>query len=201
MKALLRAISLGTYAPGARLAYTVHWKSLLPHCLCIIFGRAKDFGGGAVMGGVICSAEVVACIPRCLDALCLNNKGLQIVKDCNALRSFVRIFTSGTIGHGVEAPSLATESIGCSALFQWKPMLRRKYSVSTDDGEFSKMETSKQITEASPRWFLANIESFLPECINNAARLLETILQNLDTCRIFIDKKGIEAVLSCSPCH
>ncbi|KAF9590264.1 hypothetical protein IFM89_032042 [Coptis chinensis] len=43
---------------------------------------------------------------------------------------------------------------------------------------------------------LANIESFLHECINNAARLLETILRIADTyASIFIDKKGIEAVL------
>ncbi|KAF9587900.1 hypothetical protein IFM89_006154 [Coptis chinensis] len=273
MKALLRAISLGTYAPGSSARLYGSAESLLPHCLCIIFRRAKDFGGGvfslaatvmsdlihkdptcfpvldaadlpsafleAVMGGVICSAEAVACIPQCLDALCLNNKGLQAVKDCNALRSFVRIFTSRTyvralsgdapgslstgldelmrhasslrgpgvdmlmeilftiskIGHGVEAPSLATESIGCSAPVPMETDAEESILVSTDDGEFSKMETSEQITEASPDGSLANIESFLPECINNAARLLETILQNADTCRIFIDKKGIEAVL------
>lgn len=40
-----------------------------------------------------------------------------------------------------------------------------------------------------------NLETFLPECINNAVRLLETILQNADTSRVFIEKKGIEALL------
>jgi hypothetical protein len=33
----------------------------------------------------------------------------------------------------------------------------------------------------------SSIESFLPECICNAARLLETVLQNTDTCRLFIE--------------
>ncbi|KAF9597466.1 hypothetical protein IFM89_018912 [Coptis chinensis] len=43
MKALLRAISLGTYAPGARLAYLIQMESLLPHCLCIILRKSKRF--------------------------------------------------------------------------------------------------------------------------------------------------------------
>jgi hypothetical protein len=41
----------------------------------------------------------------------------------------------------------------------------------------------------------SNLETFLPECINNAVRLLETVLQNADTSRVFIEKKGIEALL------
>ncbi|KAF9610159.1 hypothetical protein IFM89_020323 [Coptis chinensis] len=138
----------------------------------------------AVIGGVICSVEAI-CIPQCLGALCLNNKGLQAVKDCNALRSFVRIFTSRTyvralsgdapgslsagldelmshasslrglgvdmlmeilftiskIGHGVEAPSLSTESIGCSAPIPMETRCEESITVSTDGGEFSKMET------------------------------------------------------------
>lgn len=35
----------------------------------------------------------------------------------------------------------------------------------------------------------------MPDCISNVTRLLETVLQNSDTCRIFIEKKGIECVL------
>jgi len=41
----------------------------------------------------------------------------------------------------------------------------------------------------------SNLETFLPDCINNAVRLLETVLQNADTSRVFIEKKGIEALL------
>ncbi|KAF9616997.1 hypothetical protein IFM89_033067 [Coptis chinensis] len=232
------------------------------HCLCIIFKRAKDYGGGvfslaatvmsdlihkdptrfpvldaadlpsafleAVIDGVICSAEAVACIPQRLDALCLNNKGLQDVKDCKCFEVLCKniyfqdvctgsfwdalgslsagldelmrhasslrgpgvdmimeiLFTISKIGHGVEAPSLSTESIGCSAPVLMETDAEESILVSTDDGEFSKMETSEQITEASPDGSLANIESFLPERINNAARLLETILHNADTCHI-----------------
>ncbi|KAJ0477367.1 putative HECT domain, armadillo-like helical, HECT, E3 ligase catalytic domain-containing protein [Helianthus annuus] len=128
MKALLRAISLGTYAPGTTARVYGSEESLLPQCLHVIFKKAKDFGGGmfslaavvmsdlihkdptcysileqaalpsafldAIMDGVLCSAEAITCIPQCLDALCLSNNGLQAVKDRNALRCFVKIFTS-----------------------------------------------------------------------------------------------------------
>ncbi|KAF8414274.1 hypothetical protein HHK36_002275 [Tetracentron sinense] len=273
MKALLRAISLGTYAPGSTARIYGSEESLLPHCLCIIFGRAKDFGGGvfslaatvmsdlihkdptcfpvldaaglpsafldAIMGGIICSAEAVTCIPSCLDALCLNNNGLQAVKDRNALACFVKIFTSRTyiralsgdtsgslstgldelmrhasslrgpgvdmlieilttisrIGSGVEGSSSSTDSLCSSVPVPMESDAEDRSLVSSDDGESSKMESSEQTADPSSDGSFVNVESFLPECISNAARLLETILQNADTCRIFIEKKGIEAVL------
>lgn len=273
MKALLRAISLGTYAPGSTTRIYGSEESLLPHCLCIIFRRAKDFGGGvfslaatvmsdlihkdptcfpvldaaglpsafmdAIMDGILCSAEAIACIPQCLDALCLNNNGLQAVKDRNALRCFVKIFTSRTylraltgdtpgslssgldelmrhasslrgpgvdmlieilnaiskIGSGTESPPSSSDSMCPSTPIPMETDAEDRNLVASDDKESSKMESSEQAMEPSSDASLANIESFLPECISNAARLLETILQNADTCRIFVEKKGIEAVL------
>ncbi|OVA07229.1 Ubiquitin-associated domain/translation elongation factor EF-Ts [Macleaya cordata] len=273
MKALLRAISLGTYAPGTTPRIYGSEESLLPACLCIIFRKAKDFGGGvfslaatvmsdlihkdptcfplldaadlpsafldSIISGVLCSAEAVTCIPPCLDALCLNNNGLQAVMDRNALRCFVRIFTCRTyiralsgdtpgslstaldelmrhasslrgpgvdmlieilntilkIGAGVQAPSSSDDSMSSSTPVPMETDAEEKSLVLSEDGEPSKMESSDQKTEASSDGLLMNAESFLPECISNAARLLETILQNADTCRLFIEKKGIEAVL------
>ncbi|KAL5974363.1 E3 ubiquitin-protein ligase upl1 [Asimina triloba] len=275
MKALLRAISLGTYAPGTTSRIYGSEESLLPHCLCIIFKRAKDFGGGvfslaatvmsdlihkdptcfpvldaaglpcafldAIMSGVLCSAEAVTCIPQCLDALCLNNSGLQAVKDRNALRCFVKIFTSraylralvgdntaaslssgldelmrhasslrspgvdmlieilnsiAKIGSGVDISSSSADQQGPSLPVPMDTDAEER----NDEGDLSKVESMEQITEAasdslSASIELANVESFLPECISNTARLLETVLQNADTCRVFIEKKGIEAIL------
>ncbi|RVW50067.1 E3 ubiquitin-protein ligase UPL1 [Vitis vinifera] len=247
MKALLRAISLGTYAPGSTTRIYGSEESLLPHCLCIIFRRAKDFDAAglpsafmdAIMDGILCSAEAIACIPQCLDALCLNNNGLQAVKDRNALRCFVKIFTSRTylraltgdtpgslssgldelmrhasslrgpgvdmlieilnaiskIGSGTESPPSSSDSMCPSTPIPMETDAEDRNLVASDDKESSKMESSEQAMEPSSDASLANIESFLPECISNAARLLETILQNADTCRIFVEKKGIEAVL------
>ncbi|KAK6934616.1 HUWE1/Rev1, ubiquitin binding region [Dillenia turbinata] len=273
MKALLRAISLGTYAPGNTTRIYGSEESLLPHCLCTIFKRAKDFGGGvfslaatvmsdlihkdptcfpvleaaglssafidAIMDGFICSADAITCIPQCLDALCLNNNGLQAVGDRNALRCFVKIFTSRTylralagdtpgtlstgldelmrhasslrasgvdmlieilntiskIGSGVEDSCSSTDLPSCSTPV---PMETDTEEINMDgdkETQTSKAETSEQAFEPSSDPSLVNIELFLPECVSNAARLLETILQNADTCRLFVEKKGIEAVL------
>jgi hypothetical protein len=45
MKALLRAISLGTYALGNNATLYGFEESALPFCLCTIFRRSKDFDG------------------------------------------------------------------------------------------------------------------------------------------------------------
>ncbi|KAL2483694.1 E3 ubiquitin-protein ligase [Forsythia ovata] len=273
MKALLRAISLGTYAPGTTARIYGSEENLLPHCLCIIFKRAKDFGGGvfslaatvmsdlihkdptcfsvleaagipsafmdAIMDGVLCSAEAIACIPQCLDALCLNNNGLQAVKDHNALRCFVKVFTSKTylraltgdtsgslssgldelmrhasslrgpgvdmlieilnsiakIGSGLESTSPSTDHPSCSQPVPMETEAENRDIVSSDDRDSCRAESFEQSLESSSDALLSNVESFLPDCISNVARLLETILQNSDTCRIFVEKKGIECVL------
>ncbi|KAL6999109.1 E3 ubiquitin-protein ligase upl1 [Sarracenia purpurea var. burkii] len=273
MKALLHAISLGTYAPGGTARIYGSEESLLPHCLCSIFRRAKDFGGGvfslaatvmsdlihkdptcfpvleaaglpsafidAIMDGALCSAEAITCIPQCLDALCLNNNGLQAVKDRSALRCFVKIFTSRTylraltgdttvtvssgldelmrhasslrgsgvdmlieilnviarIGSGVEAAPSSTDSLCCSTPVPMETDAEERKLVPSDDKESCKIEKSELSSESTSEASLVNVESFLPDCISNVARLLETVLQNNDSCRIFVEKKGIEAVL------
>uniref|UniRef100_A0A2P2M8T8 HECT-type E3 ubiquitin transferase n=1 Tax=Rhizophora mucronata TaxID=61149 RepID=A0A2P2M8T8_RHIMU len=273
MKALLRAISLGTYAPGNTSRIYGSEENKLPQCLCIIFRRAKDFGGGvfslaatvmsdlihkdptcyvvldeaglpsafldAIMDGALCSAEAIMCIPQCLDALCLNNNGLQAVKDTNALRCFVKIFTSRTylralasetpgalssgldellrhasslrgpgvdmmieilnviskIGSGVDASCLPTDPPSSNTPVPMETVAEERSIVPLDDRESSKMVISEQSIEQASDTTTMNVEAFLPDCVSNAARLLETILQNGDTCRIFVEKKGIEAVL------
>lgn len=272
MKALLRAISLGTYAPGNTARIYGSEENVLPHCLCIIFRRAKDFGGGvfslaatvmsdliqkdptcypvldaaglpsafldAIMDDILNSAEAVTCIPQCLDALCLNGNGLQAVKDRNSLRCFVKVFTSRTYLRALTGDTPASLSSGLDELMRHSSSLRGpgvdmlieiletiskigsvedppsvcsdpcsstsvpmemdggdKNLILPDVKESTKTDDIEQINESSPDSSMVNIESFLPDCANNIARLLETILQNADTCRIFVEKKGIEAIL------
>ncbi|GFZ12610.1 LOW protein: E3 ubiquitin ligase-like protein [Actinidia rufa] len=237
VKALLHAISLGTYAPGST-ALISFIKTLLVFPVLEAAGLLSAFLD-AIMDGVLCSAEAITCIPQCLDALCLNNNGLQAVKDRNALRCFVKIFTSRSylrvltgdtpgslssgldelmrhasslrgpgvdmlveilntiakIGSGVEAASLSTDAQCSSTSVPMETDADEGNSVPSDDKGSCKVEKSDQSTDATPDASLMSIESFFPDCISNAARLLETVLQNSDTCRIFVEKKGIEAIL------
>jgi len=272
MKALLRAISLGTYAPGTTARIYGSEESLLPECLRIIFRRAKDFGGGvfslaatvmsdlihkdptcfsvldaaglpaafmdAIIDGVVCSAEAITCIPQCLDALCLNNNGLQAVKDRNALSCLVKIFTSRAylrvlggdtagslssgldelmrhastlrgpavdvlieilntllkLGSAVEAPSSSADSLPCQNPVPMETDSESRSFSSPDGRELPKIETADP-NELSSDSSSVNVESYLPDYVTNAARLLETVLQNSDACRLFIEKQGIEALL------
>lgn len=271
MKALLRAISLGTYAPGSTDRIYGSEESLLPQCLCIIFRRAKDFGGGvfslaatvmsdlihkdptcfsvldaaglpsafmdAIMDGVLSSADAITCIPQCLDALCLNNNGLQAVKDRNALSCFVKIFTSkaylralagdtpGSLSSGLDElmrhastlrgpgvdmlieilntilklgsaddSSPSVDSLSCPAPVPMETDSDIRCLSSLDERETPKTEITDPADLSSDSTLL-NLESYLPDCVSNVCRLLETILQNSDACRLFIEKRGIEAVL------
>ncbi|KAF8060412.1 hypothetical protein N665_1217s0015 [Sinapis alba] len=258
LKALLCAISLGTYAPGNTNLYGSE-ESLLPECLCIIFQRAKYFGGGvfslaatvmsdlihkdptcfnaldsagvtsafldAISDEVICSAEAITCIPQSLDALCLNNSGLQAVKDRNALRCFVKIFTSSSYLRALTGDTPSALSSGLDELLRHQSSLRTygvdmfieilqsmliigsgmeaSTSVSADvttDAAASPMdidadEKSSDEAEPSSASSPANAELFLPDCVCNVARLFETVLQNAEVCSLFVEKKGIDAVL------
>ncbi|KAG7600674.1 UBA-like superfamily [Arabidopsis suecica] len=261
LKALLRAISLGTYAPGNTNLYGSE-ESLLPECLCIIFRRAKDFGGGvfslaatvmsdlihkdptcfnaldsagltsafldAISDEVICSAEAITCIPQCLDALCLNNSGLQAVKDRNALRCFVKIFTSPSYLRALTGDTPGSLSSGLDELLRHQSSLRTygvdmfieilnsmliigsgmeattskpadvptgaapvPMEIDVDEKSLAVSDEAEPSSDTSP----ASIELFLPDCVCNVARLFETVLQNAEVCSLFVEKKGIDAVL------
>ncbi|XP_020586141.1 E3 ubiquitin-protein ligase UPL1-like isoform X2 [Phalaenopsis equestris] len=271
LKALLRVISLATYVPGSSARIDGPEESMLPYCLCIIFRRAKDFGGGvfslaaivmsdlihkdptcypvldaadlpqafldAVMNGVPCSAEAVTCILQCLDALCLNNAGLHLVRERNVLRCFVKIFTSrsylralsgditSSLSNSLDellrhASSLCTSGVdmlveilntianvgSVSESHHCYEFLASSVSVPMEtcsgdktvlssEGEFCWSVSTEQTIDASSDAISLSVESFLPECISNTARLFETVLQNAEICRLFIEKKGIEAIL------
>jgi E3 ubiquitin-protein ligase HUWE1 len=158
MKVLLRTISLATYVPGSSARVDGSEENVLPPCLCKIFKRGKDFGGGvfslaasvmsdlihkdptcytvlnaaglpqafldAIMGGVLYNSDAVSCIPQCLDALCLNNNGLQLVKDRNALRCFVKIFTSRSYLKALSGDTTGALSSGLDELMRHASSLR-----------------------------------------------------------------------------
>ncbi|XP_039689425.1 E3 ubiquitin-protein ligase UPL1 isoform X3 [Medicago truncatula] len=262
MKALLRAISLGTYAPGNTARIYESEDNVLPQCLCIIFRRAKYFGGGvfslaatvlsdliqkdptcfpvldaaglpsafldAIMDDVLYSSEAITCIPQCLDALCLNSNGLQAVKDRNSLRCFVKVFTSRTYLRALTGDTPASLSSGLDELMRHASSLRgpgadmlveiletiskigspvdpsslcpdpcssNSVPMEMDGGDKNVILPDNKESLKADDTELINEESYLPDCVNNVARLLETILQNADTCRIFVEKKGIEAIL------
>ncbi|KAJ7557451.1 hypothetical protein O6H91_05G127400 [Diphasiastrum complanatum] len=275
LKALLRAIALGTYAPGNTARLHGSDESALPACLCTIFRHAKVFGGGvfslaasvmsdlihkeptsyaaldeaglpaafldSISNAVLPSSEAIGCIPNTLDAICVNDAGRKAVKDRNAMACFVKIFTSkiylralandtpGSLASGLDELMRHQDSLREAGIDMCIEILRTIASIGgvldaqapavqdmsvvnspvpmdtdiedrsvllTPVEDLARLESSQQsFFEAISESSHTNMEAFLPECINNAVRLLETILQNSEICKIFIDKKGIEALL------
>ncbi|KAG6513969.1 E3 ubiquitin-protein ligase UPL1-like isoform X1 [Zingiber officinale] len=74
--------------------------------------------------GVPYSSEAVSCIPQCLDALCLNNSGLQMVKERNALKCLTKIFTSTSYLRALNEQSLEMLSNGLDELMRHSSVLR-----------------------------------------------------------------------------
>eukprot|EP00250_Pteridium_aquilinum_P016180 c22986_g1_i1 orf=330-11435(+) len=258
LKVLLRAISLGTYAPGNAGRINGSEENALASCLCTIFRHAKEFGGGVfalaaslmsdlihkdptsfsaldsaglpqafldtITNGVLPSSEAVSCIPHSLDALCLNTTGLASVKERNALGCFVKIFTSKLYLRALsnETPSLLAS--GLDELMRHAPTLRadgvdacigilNTIAVigGVSDASSAPMQeesdanipvpmesdtdgVTQQQSEAATAE-TSNAEAYVLEYIQNASRLLEPLLQNADTSRIFVEKKGVEAFL------
>ncbi|XP_065003917.1 E3 ubiquitin-protein ligase UPL1 isoform X2 [Musa acuminata AAA Group] len=208
-----------------------------PTCFSVL--AAADVPGAfldAIDSGVPCSSEAVSCIPQCLDALCLNNTGLQLVKNCNALRCLIKIFTSASYLRALNDQSLEVLSNGLDELMRHSSLLRasgvdvlieilntilrygscsesystesecssvrlpveinlERDSISLGKGEMSVTGNSEQLNETSFDGTSLISGSFLPEYIGNASRLLEAVLQNANTINIFIERRGIEALL------
>ncbi|KAH7291322.1 hypothetical protein KP509_29G011900 [Ceratopteris richardii] len=266
LKALLRAIALGTYASGNATRLHGSEESALPACLCSIFRHAKEFGGGvfslaasvmsdlinkdptcfpvlqaaglpaafldSIVAGVLPSSDAVGCIPHALDALCLNNSGLQAVNEYKALDCFVKIFTSKSYLKALSGDTPAAIASGLDELMRHAPSLRgpgvdacinilktiaviggSTEETSCQDTEVgdlpTPMETDSEQASSSrgseqrglqgpdsnAESSQSAAETFLPDCINNTVQMLETIFQNADTCRVFIEKGGIEELL------
>ncbi|KAK2383807.1 E3 ubiquitin-protein ligase UPL1 [Trifolium repens] len=155
MKALLRAISLGTYAPGNTTRDT---PASLSSGLDELMRHASSLRGP----GVDMLVEILETISK--------------------------------IGSAMDPSSLCQDP--CSSTSAPMEMDGGDKNLNLPDSmESSRPDDTEQINEPSSDASTMNIESYLPDCVNNVARLLETILQNADTCRIFVEKKGIEAIL------
>jgi len=99
-------------------------------------------------------ANAIACIPQFLDSLWCNNLGIQAINDHGALGCFVKFFTSKTYLRALEGDTPGSLSSSSDELMQHVASFWKKV--------------------------FSNMESFIPDCIRNAAHLLESIHHNTD---------------------
>ena len=100
----------------------------------------------------------------------------------------------------IEVSSLLHDSASSYAFVPMETDLEHKKFISVD-GDESSRETSEMGVDNSTKTLYSNMESFILDCISNATLILESILHTTDRCGVFIEKKGIEALLQVFGLH
>ncbi|XP_024977054.1 E3 ubiquitin-protein ligase UPL2-like isoform X1 [Cynara cardunculus var. scolymus] len=176
----------------------------------------------SVRAGVLPSSKSLTCVPNGLGAICLNATGLEAVRETSALRFLVDIFTDKKyvlpMNDGIVPLANAIEelmrhvsslrSTGVDLIIE----IINKIS-STDDnkctlqsgkanGSVMDMDTEEK-ENAGPCLVGAtdstlegvSDEHFIQLNISHVMVLVHRTMENAETCRLFVEKAGIEALL------
>ncbi|KAK9080849.1 hypothetical protein SSX86_000608 [Deinandra increscens subsp. villosa] len=167
----------------------------------------------SVTAGVLPSSKSLACVPNGLGAICLNTKGLEAVKEKSTLRFLVDIFTDEKyvlpmndaivpLANAVEellrhvsslrstGVDLIIEIINKIALIDDSKGTEQACNVSGSNVmDMDTEEKEKSTLEG------VNDEPFIQSCIFHVMVLVHRTMENAETCRFFVEKSGIEALL------
>ncbi|KAM7259413.1 hypothetical protein ACFE04_015154 [Oxalis oulophora] len=183
-----------------------------PTCLSALLedGIPEKFIDSVCLG-VLPSAKALTCVPNGLGAICLNTKGLELVKVNGALRFLVQIFTKKKyvaamneavvpLANAVEellrhASSLRTIGVDIiieiiNKISSLADSFSAKSSDKTAVSTSMEMDTEDKETEEG-----ISDEQFVQLCIFHLMVLLHRVLENTETCRLFVEKSGIETLL------
>ncbi|KAK9270546.1 hypothetical protein L1049_026127 [Liquidambar formosana] len=178
----------------------------------------------SVAAGILPSSKALTCVPNGLGAISLNAKGLEAVKETSALRFLVDIFTTKkyvvAMNEGIVPLANAVEellrhvsslrSTGVDIIIE---IVDRIASIGDDNctGSSGKvsgstaMEMDSEDKENEGNCCLVGAmdssaegisnEQFIQLCIFHVMVLVHRVMENSETCRLFVEKSGIEALL------
>ncbi|KAJ8747983.1 hypothetical protein K2173_013121 [Erythroxylum novogranatense] len=178
----------------------------------------------SVVAGVLPSSKALTCVPNGLGAICLNSKGLEAVKETSALRFLVDIFTSKKyvlamndaivpLSNAVEELLRHVSSLRNTGVDMMIEIIEKISSFGENNfvGPLGKvsgssaMETDSGDKENEGHCSLVggvdlgqegfSNEQFVQLCIFHLMVLLHRTMENSETCRLFVEKSGIEALL------
>ncbi|XP_065881477.1 E3 ubiquitin-protein ligase UPL2-like [Euphorbia lathyris] len=178
----------------------------------------------SVVAGLLPSSKALTCVPNGIGAVCLNAKGLEAVRETSALRFLVDIFTSKKyvlamneaivpLANAVEellrhvsslrgtGVDIIIEIVDRIASFGDNSSAGSSEKVSAD----TEMEMDSEVKENDGHCCLVrgadagaegiSKEQFIQLCIFHLMVLLHRTMENSETCRLFVEKSGIEALL------
>ncbi|KAL6511581.1 hypothetical protein OROGR_021178 [Orobanche gracilis] len=178
----------------------------------------------SVEAGILPSPKAITCIPNGLGAICLNSKGLEAVRETAALRFLVDIFTDRKYVMAVNEAivplsnaleellrhvsslrgscvDLIIEIINRTALLadDNSKVVYRKTDVmdmdSVDSEDKENLGGCSQAGEADGSVEAISDQQCLQLGIFHVIVLAHRTLENSETCRLFVEKSGIEAIL------
>ncbi|RYR42131.1 hypothetical protein Ahy_A08g038588 [Arachis hypogaea] len=179
----------------------------------------------SVASGVLPSSKALTCIPNGLGAICLNTKGLEVVRETSSLRFLVEVFTSKKyvlamndaivpLANSVEELLRHVSSMRSTGVDVIIEIIHKITSFgngnetgsSGKDNEGSAMETDSVDKENESSCGLVDTvdsaaevvtdEQFVQLCIFHLMVLVHRTMENSETCRLFVEKSGIEALLT-----
>ncbi|XP_019701852.1 E3 ubiquitin-protein ligase UPL2 [Elaeis guineensis] len=177
----------------------------------------------SVISGILPSSKALICIPNGLGAICLNAKGLEAVEQTAALRFLVDIFTTRkylvAMNEGVVLLANAMEellrhvsslrSTGVDIIIE---IINKLASMGEDKckdssgnlDENAAMETDLEDKLNEGHDLVSALDSaadgisneqFVQLCIFHVMVLVHRTMESSETCRLFVEKGGIETLL------
>lgn len=178
----------------------------------------------SVVAGILPSSKALTCVPNGLGAICLNAKGLEAVKESSALRFLVDIFTSKKyivamndaivpLANAVEELLRHVSSLRSTGVDIIIEIIEKVTSFADNNGTGTSgkvngstaMETDSEDKENEGHCRLVSAvdssaegisdEQFVQLSIFHLMVLVHRTMENSETCRLFVEKSGIEALL------
>ncbi|GFS44094.1 similar to LOW protein: E3 ubiquitin ligase-like protein [Actinidia rufa] len=179
----------------------------------------------SVVAGILPSSKALTCVPNGIGAICLNAKGLEAVKETSALRFLVDVFTSKkyvvAMNDGIVPLANAVEellrhvsslrSTGVDLIIEIVNIIASigdgfTGSQGKDNGGTAAMEMDSEGKENESTCCLVsatdstaggiNNEQLIQLCIFHVMVLVHRTMENAETCRLFVEKSGIKALLN-----
>ncbi|XP_027330727.1 E3 ubiquitin-protein ligase UPL2-like [Abrus precatorius] len=172
---------------------------------------------------ILPSSKALTCIPNGLGAICLNAKGLEAVRESSSLRFLVDIFTSKKyvlamneaivpLANAVEELLRHVSSLRSTGVDIIIEIIHKiasfgdgnstGFSGKASDG--TAMETDSEDKENEGHCCIVGTssvvegisdEQFIQLCVFHLMVLVHRTMENAETCRLFVEKSGIEALL------
>ncbi|KAJ7965883.1 E3 ubiquitin-protein ligase UPL1-like [Quillaja saponaria] len=194
-----------------------------PTCFSVLHEMGlPDAFLSSVVAGILPSSKALACVPNGLGAICLNAKGLEAVRETSALRFLVDIFTNKKyvlamneaivpLANAVEELLRHVSSLRSAGVDIIIEIIGKIVSFGDGTGTSGKvnegaaMETDSEEKDNEGHCCVVGSadlaaegirdEQFTQLCIFHLMVLIHRTMENSETCRLFVEKSGIEALL------